>query len=144
MKPFTIGQVASRAGVGVETVRFYERRGLLEEPARRASGYRQYSEDAVRRLLLVKKAKALGFTLREIADLIGLRLEPGSTRSDVRGRAEAKVADIDAKISDLQGMRIALAKLIAACDGHGPLDGCPILAALDEPGGEHQHPPRTD
>src|SRR3954453_4804764 len=98
----TIGQVARRAGVGVETVRFYEREGLLEEPARRASGYRQYPEDAVARLLLIRRAKELGFTLREIKDLLALRIDPGATRADVRKRAEAKIADIEARVRYLQ------------------------------------------
>jgi Cu(I)-responsive transcriptional regulator len=144
MKGLSIGQVARRSGVGVETVRFYEREGLLEEPARRASGYRQYTDDVVRRLLFIKKAKSLGFTLREISDLIELRLDPNSTRANVRAQTQVKLADIDAKIRDLQGMRFALAKLIKACDGRGPLVECPILAALDETGDEHKHPAGED
>jgi Hg(II)-responsive transcriptional regulator len=134
MKPLTIGEVARRASVGVETVRFYEREGLLEEPARRQSGYRQYGEGAVARLRFIRRAKALGFTLKEIRELLALRLDPGATRADVRRRAEGKVADIEAKIRDLTAMRQALLRLTAACDGQGPAAGCPILEALDESG----------
>jgi MerR family copper efflux transcriptional regulator len=132
MQPLTIGQVARRAGVGVETVRFYEREGLLEEPYRQASGYRQYDEDVVARLRFIRRAKGPGFSLKEIAELFALRDDPDATRADVRRRAEAKVADIEAKSRDLQRMREALLILTAACDGHGPVSGCPILEALDQ------------
>jgi Hg(II)-responsive transcriptional regulator len=130
MKPLTIGEVARRAGVGVETVRFYERRGLLNEPERKPSGYRQYAADAVTRLRFIRRAKDLGFSLKEIQELIALRLDPSASRADVRRRAEAKVADIDARIRDLRRMREALRKLSATCRGHGPAAGCPILEAL--------------
>jgi Hg(II)-responsive transcriptional regulator len=132
MTTLSIGQVARRAGVGVETVRFYERQGLLEEPARRESGYREYGEDVVARLRFIKRAKALGFTLKEVRALLDLRLEPGATRADVRRQAEAKVADIEAKVRDLQRMKEALLRLTADCHGSGPLGGCPILGALDK------------
>jgi Hg(II)-responsive transcriptional regulator len=135
MKPMTIGQVARRAGVGVETVRFYERRGLLEEPARKESGYRQYTADVVSRLRFIRRAKELGFTLSEISELLALRLDPSATRADVRRRALAKIADIEAKIEDLSRMRDVLEKLTATCRGHGPAAGCPILDALDWPEG---------
>src|SRR5881394_2167200 len=98
MDMLSIGQVARRAGVGVETVRFYEREGLLEEPARKASGYRQYTGDVVARLRFIKRAKDLGFTLREIAELLALRSDPDNPCAEVRQRAQAKVADIDARI----------------------------------------------
>lgn len=130
-KPLTIGQVARRAGVGVETVRFYEREGLLPRPARRASGYRQYPEEAVARLHFIRRAKALGFALREIADLLDLRLDPRADRGAVKRRAAAKVEDIDKKIQDLRRMRRALVELSDACSGHGELSGCPILGALE-------------
>lgn len=132
MKALTIGQVAHLAGVHVETVRFYERRGLLAEPERRASGYRQYGMDVVTRLLFIRRAKGLGFSLKEIADLMALRLDPGATRTDVRKRTEAKIADIEAKINDLQRMRAALVKLATSCRGHGTVSDCPILEALDQ------------
>ena len=132
MKPLTIGQVARRAEVGVETVRFYERQGLLAGPARTASGYRQYTEDVVARLRFIRRAKELGFTLKEIAELLALRLDPDTSCAEVRGRAKAKIDDIDAKIRDLQRMRQALDKLVASCRGRGPISACPILDALDK------------
>src|SRR3954454_756861 len=129
----TIGQVARQAGVGVETLRFYERQGLLEDPGRRASGYRQYDPAVVGRLRFIQRAKALGFTLREVKDLLRLHQDADATRADVKRRALEKVADIEAKIEDLQRMRAALGELAGACDGDGPLHGCPIIEALAGP-----------
>src|SRR5438067_1662226 len=131
MKPLTIGQVARRAGVGVETLRFYERQGLLEEPARTASGYRQYPPDVVARLRFIRRAKELGFSLREVEELLALRLDPTTTPADLKRRAAAKVADVDARIRDLQRTKDALLRLTASCSGQGPLAGCPILGALE-------------
>ena len=127
----TIGQLARRADVGVETVRFYEREGLLKEPARRPSGYRQYDEIVVDRLRFIRRAKQLGFTLKEIKELLSLRLDPATTCADVKSRAEAKLDDIAAKIRTLQRMKRALVKLTKACGGHGAASECPILEALD-------------
>jgi MerR family copper efflux transcriptional regulator len=131
MKPLTIGQVARSAGIGVETVRFYERQGLIEEPARRASGYRQYGEAVVARLGFIRRAKELGFTLKEIGDLLSLRLDASASRTDVKRRAEAKLIDIDERIRTLKRMRKALSKLTAKCSGHGTTSECPILEAMD-------------
>lgn len=131
MRPLTIGQVARRAGVGVETVRFYERKGLLAVPDRRASGYRQYDETGVARLRFIRRAKELGFTLHEIKELLSLKLDPATTCSDVKTRAEAKIADIEGKIDTLQRMRQALVTLTKACRGRGKTSDCPILDALD-------------
>jgi Hg(II)-responsive transcriptional regulator len=130
MKPLSIGEVARQAGVGVETVRFYERQGLLEEPERRASGYRQYDGEAVAVLRFIRRAKELGFTLKEIKGLLALRLDAPARRTEVRQQAQAKVADIEARITDLQRMRDVLQKLIRKCHGAGSTTGCPILAAL--------------
>lgn len=140
MKLFSIGQVARQAGVGIETVRFYERQGLLSEPDRKPSGYRQYTGDAVARLKFIRRAKELGFSLKEIAELMALRLEPGATCGDVRQRATEKLAEIEAKIRDLRRMKKALEELTVACKGRGPLKGCSILETLDfaeENDGEH-------
>jgi Hg(II)-responsive transcriptional regulator len=126
----SIGEVARQAGVGVETVRFYERQGLLEEPERRASGYRQYDGEAVAVLRFIRRAKELGFTLKEIKGLLGLRLDASATKAEVRQQAKAKVAEIEAKIADLQRMRDALNKLVQKCHGDGAATGCPILWAL--------------
>jgi Hg(II)-responsive transcriptional regulator len=130
MAHFTIGEVARKAGVGVETVRFYERQGLLAEPQRRASGYRQYDQEAISVLRFIRRAKELGFTLREIKSLLALRLDSSATRSEVRSQAIAKLTDIDAKIADLQRMREALQNLLVQCHGNGTAEGCPILEAL--------------
>ncbi len=133
MPKMMVGQVARLAGIGVETVRFYEREGLLEQPARRASGYREYESDAVDRLRLIKQAQRLGFTLREIKELLALTADPQATRAQIRKRAELKIADIELRIAELRRMREALVPLVQACNGRGPLDGCPILAAIESP-----------
>lgn len=130
MSAMTIGQLAKSAEVGVETIRFYEREGLIEEPPRRASGYRQYPAETVERVRFIRRAKELGFTLKEIKELLSLRAAPRTRCADVRRRAEAKVRDIDEKVRTLQAMRKALTKLIAECSGQGPVTDCPILEAL--------------
>jgi MerR family mercuric resistance operon transcriptional regulator len=132
MKPLTIGQVARHAGVGIETVRFYERQGLLEEPARKQSGYREYGEDVVARLRFIRRAKELGFSLKEIKELLALRVDPTTTCAEVRSKAAAKIADVEQKIEALQRIRTALVKLTAVCRGRGPTSECPILDALDK------------
>src|SRR5947209_4627794 len=116
----TIGQLATRAGVGVETIRFYEREGLLAEPERLASGYRQYPPEAVDRVRFIRRAQRLGFTLKDAKELLNLRDDPDASRADVRERAVAKLADIEARIRELEGMRADLGRLVAACDGGGP------------------------
>jgi len=131
MKPMTIGQLAKRAA---ETVRFYEREGLLDEPDRRASGYRQYDGDVVRRLQFIRRAKELGFTLKEIKDLLSLKLDPSTTCADVKERAEAKIGDIEGKIQTLQRMKRALAKVTKSCSGSGPASECPILESIEANG----------
>ncbi len=131
MNPFTIGQVAQRAEVGIETIRFYEREGVLEKPDRSASGYRLYGEDVIARLRFVGRAKELGFTLKEIRELLGLRVDPTTTCADVKQRAEEKVSDIENKIRTLQRMKRALVKLTKECSGNGPTSECPILDALE-------------
>lgn len=131
MTALTIGKVAAQAGVGVETVRFYEREGLIDEPPRGPSGYRQYPESVVPRLLFIKRAKELGFTLNEIKELLSLRLDPQTTCADVKQRAETKIADIEEKMRSLRRMKKALVKLTESCSGRGPVDDCPILEALD-------------
>ncbi len=129
--PLTIGQVAKRSGIGLETVRFYERKGLVEEPPRTDSGYRQYPEEVVARIRFIRRAKELGFKLSEISELLSLRVDPDSTCSDVRQQAESKIADVEEKIRVLQGIKTALKKLAASCVGTGPTSECPILEALD-------------
>ena len=125
------GEVATRAGVNIQTLRYYERRGLLGRPARTASGYRRYSEEAVRIVRFVKRAQELGFTLDEAEQLLRLRRVSSSRRTAVRALATAKVADINAKIQQLTAIRTALEKTVAACCGDGALE-CPILEALEQ------------
>jgi MerR family mercuric resistance operon transcriptional regulator len=134
MDTITIGEVARRAGVNVETIRFYEREGLIAQPPRGRSGYRQYPADAVRRIQFIRQAKVLGFTLQEIADLLSLRVVPGSSCDAVRATATAKIADIDERISELERIRTALKELTEACIDRGPTGECPILEALDRAG----------
>ncbi len=127
----TIGKVAQRAGVGVETVRFYEREGLIKEPRRKASGYRQYEEDVIDRLVFIRRAKELGFTLKEIRELLFLRATRGAKCADVRERAETKIQDIEDRIRALRRMKRALAKLVSECSGDGAITECPILESLE-------------
>lgn len=126
----TIGQVAEGAGVGIETIRFYEREGLIPEPPRTPAGYRQYAADTVERLRFIQRAKALGFSLRETQELLALRVGEGTSAADVRARAAEKLGDISARIRDLEAMRESLTGLLSTCPGQGALDGCPILVAL--------------
>jgi len=127
----TIGEVAKRSGIGLETVRFYERKGLIEEPPRTDSGYRQYPEDVVARLRFIRRAKELGFSLKEISELFSLRVDPDTTCADVKRRTDLKILDIEQKMSTLQTMKRVLTKLAASCTGRGPTSDCPILEALD-------------
>lgn len=127
----TIGRVARRSGAAVETIRYYERRGLLLPRSRTASGYRLYAEDAVRRLRFIRHAQSLGFSLDEIQDLLSLRMRPETTCADIRKRARQKIAAVDRKIGDLRRMKNALTRLASACSGTGPTSECPILEALD-------------
>ncbi|HLK16664.1 MAG TPA: heavy metal-responsive transcriptional regulator [Fimbriimonadaceae bacterium] len=132
MKHLTIGQVAQRAGIGIETVRFYEREGLLNRPARSpSSGYRLYEEEVIARLLFIMRAKELGFTLSEIKELLSLRVDPGTCCEDVKARAEVKIAAIEEKIRTLRRMRKALLRLTRECGETGGGPDCPILEALD-------------
>lgn len=127
----TIGKVARSAGLGIDTVRFYEREGLIEKPARSASGYRHYRPDVIARLRFIRQAKDLGFSLHEIKELLSLRVTPGKSCADVKARAEAKIADVDQRIAQLYRMKGALAKLATACSGRGPTSECPILEAME-------------
>jgi MerR family copper efflux transcriptional regulator len=130
MKPMTVGQVARQAGVGVETVRFYEKNGLLEEPTRRASGYREYDEETVNRLRFIQRAKELGFALSEIRELLSLRCSDQPC-NDVRQRAEAKLAEIEEKVALLLRMKEVLGRLASTCCEQGDKSRCPILEVLE-------------
>lgn len=132
MNPLTVGQVAKHTGVSVETIRFYERRGLIPAPARSPAGYRQYPPDTPRRVRFIQRAKAVGFTLNDIGELLELRTRPGVTCADIRARAEVKLDEIDAKLAELNQMRRALGQLAERCSGKGGLSECPILDALED------------
>src|SRR5215469_10576868 len=132
METLSIGQVARRAGVGVETVRFYEREGELSEPPRRASGYRQYSEEVVSRLRFIKRAQLLGFSLKEISELLLLRVGAQTSCEEVKGCTEAKIAEVERKMVELQRMRQALLQVHSLCTGQGPTGRCPMLDALNQ------------
>ena len=131
MNGLTIGDVAKRARVHVETLRYYERQGLLVKPLRSKSNYRQYTDDIVRRVRFIKAAQALGFSLKEINELLSLRAAPQASCTDIRTRTETKITDIDAKIDWLIAMKHALSRLVEECSTNGPLTDCPILAALE-------------
>jgi len=132
MEHFTTGQVAKQAQVNIETIRYYERKRLIAEPPRRESGYRQYSRETVDRIRFIKRAQELGFSLKEIQELLALRLDPTTPAVEVRNAAEAKVQDIEKKIQALQKMKHALLHLIGQCDGHGTVRECPIMEALEQ------------
>jgi len=134
MDGLRIGTVAERSGLSVDTVRFYERRGLIARAPRTPAGYRSYPGETVRRLRFVRRAKALGFTLAEIAELLALRLDGGDDCARVRERTAAKLDDVEARIADLERMRGALHEVLAACHGRQATGTCPILDTLDEEG----------
>jgi Hg(II)-responsive transcriptional regulator len=127
-----VGEVAQRGGVNLQTIRYYEREGLLPKPPRLPSGYRAFPESAVRRVRFIKRAQELGFSLSEIRDLLGL---PGNAGAqEVRERTKAKIADIEEKIRRLRAIKDALTTLAERCPGCGPLSECPILDALEAKG----------
>lgn len=129
-----IGDVAERGGVNLQTIRYYEREGLLPEPPRLASGYRVFPESAVRQVRFIKRAQELGFSLAEIRELLSFQGNSNAGAQHVRERAKKKVADIEEKIRTLEAMKEALNALAEACPGCGPLSECPILDALDAKG----------
>ncbi len=132
METFTIGQLAKKAKVNLETIRFYERKGLLPEPPRNKVGHRQYSVQDLRRTTFIKRTQSIGFSLQEISELLSLRVESGKTCGDVKQRVKDKLMDIEEKIESLLTMKEVLQKLETNCPGHGPLNECPILEALDQ------------
>lgn len=131
MTGITIGKLAKESGVTIDTVRFYERKGLIDEPERTASNYRVYYRDEIDKLRFIRKAKELGFSLGEIQELLSLKYDPNSTKAEVKERTLAKIKNIKSKIKDLTRIQRALEHLADACDGHGPASNCPIIKALD-------------
>lgn len=132
----TIGKVAKRAGVNIQTVRYYERRGLLIPDGHKDSGYRLYTGEAIEKIRFIKNAQALGFTLEEIEGLIGLQVSHRARCGQVKARAEAKLRDVNAKIDALQAMRKTLLRLVRSCRAGRTTEHCPILRSLDSKGGD--------
>lgn len=132
MKTMTVGQLAKKVQINIETVRYYERRGLLPEPIRSESRYRQYTENDVARILFIKRAKELGFTLKEISELLSLKIDSETTCGDVKKLSESKIANVEEKIRDLQKIKKKLEELVILCDQeNASTSECPILEALE-------------
>ena len=133
IESMTIGGAAKQAGVSVETIRFYERKGLIEQPLKPSSGgHRVYSADSVRQLKFIKQAQGLGFSLQEVGELLALRTDPAAECDEVRDRTIRKLKDVDRKILKLRTMRSALVRMIDACPRKGvAADRCTILKSLD-------------
>lgn len=128
----TIGELAKKAGVNVQTVRYYEREGLLPDAHRWPdSGYRDFDDDALLCLQFIRSAKELGFTLREIKELLEMRILPGESCAEVRQLIGAKLADLDRRMKDLRRLRRVLAKLDAACGRPKNAQTCPALWAME-------------
>ena len=135
MKSMKIGEVAKLAGTGIETIRFYEREGVLLEPKRRPSGYRQYDEATVERLEYIRRAKELGFTLSEIKELLNLSFAH-SNCDHIRQRAEGRITDIENKIRSLQQMKRSLRKILERCQTKNSTDDCPLVHKTRKPSGK--------
>jgi len=129
-KKLKIGELARLGGVNLETVRYYERKGLLPKPPRSEAGYRQFSPESESRLRFIKRAQELGFSLAEVLELLTLRVDPQQNCIDVRSRAKAKIADIEQKIETLAAMKDILCVLVEQCENCAS-DECPILASMD-------------
>jgi MerR family mercuric resistance operon transcriptional regulator/MerR family gold-responsive transcriptional activator of gol and ges genes len=127
-----IGQVAAEASVNVQTVRYYERVGMLPVPPRTAGGYRQYDADAVKRIRFIKHAQALGFSLREIRDLLALRVRHGAACATVERKARSKIALIDDKLRELARLRRTMEGLVASCHARKTTAECPVLEILEQ------------
>ena len=130
MEKLTIGKLAKKVNVNLETIRYYERRGLLPEPPRNKSGHRQYSLEEVKRTEFIKRCQALGFSLKEILELLLLKVKPGTTCGDIKTRVETKIEDVEKRIADLKKIREALLRMSNKCIGKGPVGQCPILEEL--------------
>lgn len=130
MENLTIGELARTVGVAAETLRYYERRGLVAPSRRSASGYRLYDGEARERLRFIRRAQALGFSLEEVAELLAISDNPEADAGEVKALTERRMADIEARLQDLERLRDGLRALSDRCPGHGPTEECPILGAL--------------
>lgn len=133
METLRIGELAKESNVHIETLRFYERKGLLRAAKRTEKGYRLYGRDDISRVLFIKEAQKLGFSLKEVTELLQLKLDRTSQCADVESRAKGKIEEIDHKIKSLKKMRSILLTLANACQGAVPTSECPILKAFDDP-----------
>lgn len=131
MEQLTIGEVAKRANVKVKNGTLLRAARVDTPPPRRESGYREYPEETTKRIRFIKRTQELGFSLKEVAELLALRVDPKTTCGEIRKVAAAKMTDIEGKIRFLQRMKDVLTKLVAACSGLGPTSDCPILEALE-------------
>ena len=131
MKTLTTGQLAKESGINIETIRYYERRGLIPEPPRRVSGYREFTPKYIERLRFIKRTQALGFTLKEISGLLALA-DRNPVCKDIRKFAEAKVKDIEIRIHDLQKIKVVLNDLIKKCLNKRKVSECPIIESLTQ------------
>lgn len=127
----TIGKIASQAGVNIQTVRFYERKGILSPSERKPSGYRVYTADAVNKIRFTKNAQELGFSLKEIIDLLGLKVSRTARCPAVKKKAKLKLRDVEEKIKGLESIRKALKGLVKSCHSNKTTDHCPILKAIE-------------
>ncbi len=127
-----IGEIAERAGVNIQTVRYYERRGLLVPASRTRSGYRMYRRAEVSRLRFIKRAQDMGFSLEEIAELLELRVRHAAACGDVEAKAREKIRVVEARVRELERMKRSLESLVAACERREPTGECPILEALED------------
>ncbi len=132
MSDLTIGIVAKHAGVGVETIRFYERQGLIDQPQKPVEGFRHYPDDVVMRIRFIKQAKKLGFSLQEISELLDLSLAPEQNCNQIRLRAEAKISVIGSKIEVLDKIKNVLSQLVVACNAQNQSQRCPIIESIIE------------
>ena len=130
MLQLTIGRLAKQIGVNLETIRYYQRQGLIPEPPRLQSGYRVFPVESIERIRFIKQAQELGFSLKEVKELLNLRAEPHSSGADVRQKVEAKIADLDEKMKTLRIIRLELVQLREVCDGTSLITDCPILKSL--------------
>ena len=134
METLSIGQLADHSGINLETIRYYEREGLMPAPPRKSSGHRAYPRTAARRLRFIKRAQELGFTLAQIKELLALKVDPQQLCADVVRQVESKIVDIDARMLHLQAMRRVLQNLKDSCSGNCAVADCPILESFEAEG----------